>query len=159
LPDGKTWRIDDHRTSWLLASHAPSSSSLGVRVFLEDDAINAARCEEHARRDSPSLPLPASGRVISWAVPRALEGWDTRAMLLLVPRNQAGQPLDLEGHLLLFSARVRKCMVLHYATRALGPGADEVIGARLAEVEELVRRVEPLDELQGPPAEPPPFAR
>lgn len=159
LPDGKAWRIDDHRTSWLVASHAPSSSSLSVRVFLESEATNAARCEARARQNDPRLPDEGQGRVLSRELSGALPGWDTRSLATSVTLNKPHEPLDLEGHLAVFSASNRKCMVIHYATRAVGAGADGVLGARIADAEELVRKIEPVNELEGPGQERPSFAR
>jgi hypothetical protein len=128
LPDGKAWRIDDHRTSWLVATHAPSSSSLGLRVFFEDEATNPARCEARARQHDGKLPAEADGRVLERSSAEVLPGWDTRSFVLSTLRSAPGAPLDLEGHRVVFAASIRKCMVIHYATRAVGPGAEAVLG-------------------------------
>src|SRR5262245_42562151 len=32
LPDGRAWKIDDHSGTWLVATHAASSSELAVRA-------------------------------------------------------------------------------------------------------------------------------
>lgn len=155
LPDGKAWRIDDHRTSWLVATHAPSSSSLGLRVFFEDEATNPARCEARARQHDGRLPAEGDGRVLERSSAEVLPGWDTRSFVLTTLRSAPGAPLDLEGHRVVFAASIRKCMVIHYATRAVGPGAEAVLGARLAEAGDLLRKIEPWDGLQGPEQEPP----
>src|SRR5919205_509074 len=36
LPDGAAWKIDDHRSAWLRASHEPTRSSLALRSWAED---------------------------------------------------------------------------------------------------------------------------
>lgn len=150
LPDGKEWRIDDHRTSWLSASHPLSSSSLSLRIFLEEEATNAARCEARARQNDPALPTEKQAKALKNKVLKTLPDWDTRAQFFLLPLNQPGQPLDLEGHLVAFAASNRKCMVFHYATRAIGASADAVIGARVADAEEWLSKIEVVDELRGP---------
>ncbi len=159
LPDGKSWRIDDHKNSWLLATHPPSSSSLSLRVYQESEAVNPARCEARAREQDPRLPTEAAGRILERSAAPAIKGWDTRSLVISVLRSRPGEPLDLEGHRVVFAASIRKCMVIHYATRAVGSGAEGVLGARLAESEELVGKIEPWDGLQGPGVEAPPFER
>ncbi|MDW8250619.1 MAG: hypothetical protein RMJ98_15095 [Myxococcales bacterium] len=159
FPDGKNWRIDDHRNSWLLATHPPSSSSLSLRVYQESEAVNPARCEARARQHDPRLPSESSGKILERSAAPVIKGWDTRSLVLSVLRSRPGEPLDLEGHRVVIASSVRKCMVIHYATRAVGAGAEGVLGARLAESEELVSKIEPWDGLQGPGAEPLPFEK
>ncbi len=49
LPDGKSWRIDDHGGNWLIATHAGAASELVVRTWREEAVMNRGRCEERAR--------------------------------------------------------------------------------------------------------------
>ena len=143
----------------MLATHPPSSSSLSLRVYQESEAVNPTRCEARAREQDPTLPTEATGRVLERSSASAIKGWATRSLVISVLRSRPGEPLDLEGHRIVFAASVRKCMVVHYATRAVGAGAEGVLGARLADSEELVGKIEPWDGLQGPGAEAPPFER
>ncbi len=155
LPDGATWKINDHRSSWLTATHAPTSSSLSVRVYLEDEAVNRARCEAHVRADDPALPTEPLSPASEARDRSILAGWDAHSLVATVPHSKPGQPLDVEGHLVVFGAQVRRCLVVHFATRAVGAEAEEVVGARLGEAARIVRDIEWVDELQGPGREPP----
>jgi hypothetical protein len=155
LPDGKAWKINDHKGSWLVATHAGSSSSISLRVYLEDEAVNRARCEAHARADDPALPPEEPGKQADSRDLAILPGWDAHSLVTTTPRSQRGQPLDVEGHLVAFGALVRRCVVIHYATRAQGPEAAGVVGTRLGEAARIVRDIEWVDERQGPGREPP----
>lgn len=145
LPDGTAWRIDDRRTSWLVAEHAPTESRLRLRVFRDDEPRNWQKCEARARELDPSLP-PLE-RVVEERAEGLLSGWDARAWAMIRP----GPGGVVEGHYLMVAANIRKCLVAHYATRASGPSAAAVLGARLGDVAERVLgglRVD--DELGGP---------
>jgi hypothetical protein len=153
LPDGTSWRIDDRRGPWLVAAHPATESRLRVRVLREDGPRNWRTCEARAREVDPSLP-PAE-RVVEERGEGLLAGWDARAWALTRPAPDGA----VEGHYLLVAARIRKCLVAHFATRARGPAAGAVLGARLGDVAERVlgaMRVD--DELDGPGRLPPPRA-
>jgi hypothetical protein len=159
LPDGKGWRIDDHRSSWLVATHAASSSSLGLRVYLEDSAINRSRCEARARELDPSLPAESPSQLVEAREKDVIKGWDARSVVQIAVQHRNEPSQIVEGHQLVFAALVRKCLVLHLATRAAGPGAEAAVGARLGELSELVRTLRVDDDLAGPSREPPPSGR
>ncbi|HEU4410623.1 MAG TPA: hypothetical protein VFS43_35535 [Polyangiaceae bacterium] len=154
LPDGAAWRIDDRRTPWLVAEHAATESRLRLRAFRDDEPRNWQKCEARARELDPSLP-PLE-RVVEERAEGLLAGWDARAWAVTKPAPGGA----VEGHYLLVAANVRKCLVAHYATRARGPRAGAVLGARLGDVAERVvggLRVD--DELGGPGRVPPPRGR
>jgi hypothetical protein len=151
LPDGAAWRIDDRRTPWLVAEHAPTASRLRLRILREDEPRNWRGCEARAREVDPSLP--ALEGVVEERADGVLAGWDARAWAVIKPAPDGA----VEGHYLMVAANVRKCLVAHYATRAGGPQAGAVLGARLGDVAERVLgglRVD--DELGGPGRAPPP---
>ncbi|HEU4536684.1 MAG TPA: hypothetical protein VFS00_21310 [Polyangiaceae bacterium] len=151
LPDGKAWRINDRRGPWLVAEHAPTDSRLRLRAFRDDDPRNWRTCEARARELDPSLP-PLEG-VVEERAEGLLAGWDARAWALLRPAPDG----SIEGHYLFVAARIRKCLVAHYATRARGPAAGAVLGARLGDVaERIVGGLRADDELEGPGCTPPP---
>lgn len=159
LPDGKGWRIDDHRGAWLVATHAASASSLGLRLDIEDSAINRSRCEARARERDPSLPPESPPQTVEIREKDVIKGWDARSIVQVSVQGR-GQPSQVvEGHQMVFAALVRKCLVLHLATRATGPGAEAAVGARLGELAELVRTLRIDDDLAGPGREPPPVGR
>jgi hypothetical protein len=151
LPDGAAWRIDDRRTPWLVAEHAPTGSRLRVRAFRDDEPQNWRKCEARARELDPSLP--SLERVVEERAEGLIAGWDARAWAVTRPAPDGA----VEGHYLMVAANIRKCLVAHYATRASGPRAGAVLGARLGDVAERVlggMRVD--DELGGPGRVPPP---
>lgn len=153
LPDGGAWRIDDRRTPWLVAEHAPTASRLRLRAFREDEPRNWQKCEARARELDPSLP--ALERVVEERAAGLLEGWDARAWATTRPAADGA----VEGHYLLVAANVRKCLIAHYATRAGGPQAGAVLGARLGDVgERVLGRLRVDDELGGPARAAPPAA-
>src|SRR5207253_11167008 len=49
LPDGKTWKIDDHSKPELVATHAPTSSRVTVITTTEEELVNRKHCETRAR--------------------------------------------------------------------------------------------------------------
>ncbi len=70
LPDGRAWRIDDHSTLWLRATHAASSSALLARVWFEPSPVNDERCYARAREWEPRLPDLAAARIVDDTVVR-----------------------------------------------------------------------------------------
>ena len=150
LPDGRGWAIDDHKGEWLVATHAASTSVLRLRSLHEDHAQSHAKCEASARAKDPSLPREDQGRVIA-TTDDVLPGWDAHAVALIIPRQGA-----VEGHVTVFAANVRRCLVVHFATRSSARDAEAVVGVRLGDITDLVRKITPEDERSGPGREPPP---
>lgn len=130
LPDGKAWRIDDHRSPWLVASHATSSTTLRVRVWRELELASRDRCEQRAREWAPDLPSLVGARVIDDgplpAVPAP--GFDTRVVAAIA---QPKAPDAVDGFVIAFGASGKKCFAYAWVATARGPGAAERIGDRL----------------------------
>lgn len=161
LPDGAAWKIDDHGTSWLVAKHPASSSTLRLRMFREDHAVNKAKCEALGRAAEPALPKELEGRLVD-ASDNVLPGWDGHGFSVVAatrprpaPPGGAAPPPVLVGQYLGVAANIRRCLVVHFATQA-PTGSEAVIGARLADVLEIVRRIQVEDDLAGPTRTPPP---
>jgi hypothetical protein len=177
FPDGKTWKIDDRRGEWLVATHAPTSSVLRVRILGDDQPFNRKRCEERARAEDPSLPREHQGQLIEASDARVMPGWDAHSFSIVEP-GRAGAPAVaggargarppaasasapppaapiLDAHHVIFAAQVRRCLVVHFATRAAGPTAEATVGARLGEISELATLLRFEDETAGPGREPP----
>ena len=150
LPDGRGWAIDDHKSEWLVATHAASTSVLRLRTLREDHAMSHAKCEASARAKDPSLPREDQGRLIATA-DDLLPGWDARSIAIVIPREGS-----LEGQLTLYAANVRRCLVVHFATRSSARDAEAAIGARLGDVTDLLRKITIEDDRAGPGREPPP---
>ncbi len=129
LPEGKQWRIDDHSHRELRATHAPTRSEVRVYAWRERDLMNRARCEGRARDLGLVPDLDAT--MLEQEVVTQPAGWDGRVWLGLETRSTgAGKP-TLIGHLMEFSARMRRCLFFYYRTEV--PGGDErMLSARLA---------------------------
>lgn len=128
LPEGKAWRIDDHHGPWLEATHAAEGSTLLVRSWTEDGRATRARCEAQARLWRP-LPDRPSADVMQERSIAAPEGFDTQIVIAVVP-GKAGAPLA--AFALAFGAHAHRCFAWAYTTSAAGPGAERVLGERLA---------------------------
>lgn len=149
LPDGRTWRIDDHKASWLTATHAPSSSTVRVRMFLESHAQNRAKCEARVREADTGLPKPKADQSVDDAEAGVLAGWDARAISFVTP--DGATPQKLVGHLLVFASNIRKCLAFQLTTEATGPTAQEIIAARLVDAKERIVRDLRFDQDLGAP--------
>jgi hypothetical protein len=129
LPDGHAWRIDDHTTGWLVATHAPTASTLLVRTWREDANMNRARCEERAR-SWRALPDREGTDLIEQFDLALPPDHDTHAE---VRAGRGGARADtITGAVLAFGGFARKCFAYVYATSASGPGAEAAVGDRLA---------------------------
>lgn len=146
LPDGAAWRIDDHKASWLVARHPATSTVLRFKLFREEHAVNRDRCEAMMRRDDPTLPREDDAAIDRADAPVA--GWDSRAFAVVSASRDADAPLV--GQYVAWGASIRRCFALHVATSARGADAAATLGARLAELPELTKRLSFEDTTAGP---------
>lgn len=145
LPDGRAWKIDDHRERELVATHAPSRSTLTLYSFAEPELMNRQSCEARARENG--LVTLHDPRTVADETAVGPEAYDTRIWIALEAGASSESPMT--GHAFLFGAYVRKCLFVHYAT-SVPSGRDEpLLTSRLATVRLLVLsgiRMEPFDE-------------
>ena len=131
LPDGHAWRIEDDRSAWMQATHAPTSSRLRIRASIERSALSREGCLARARDDLPDLEdaIVIDDRVATLA--------DEEASVWI---RAAIRPADdgLEGLIVASAVSLRRCLVLLYETRAQGDAAPEAIAERLALVADTV---------------------
>jgi hypothetical protein len=156
LPEGHAWRIDDHAGPWLSATHAPSGSTLLVRSWTEDGRATRVRCEERARLWR-ALPDRAGADVVQERSLAAPDGFDTQLVVAIVP-GKPGAPIA--AFALAFGAHTHRCFAWAYTTSATGPGAERVVGERLAAMVErslgkAVLDNELVPHIQREPAGPP----
>ena len=127
LPDGKAWRIDDHSRPSLLALHEPTGSRLTVITTQEDELVNRQKCEERARAlgwvTSPTLTTVEDQATIG------PEAYDSRIWVALDAAKPGGA---LEGHVYLFGAFIRRCLLVHVSTRIASAKDEDVLSERLA---------------------------
>jgi len=127
LPDGKAWRIDDHSRPSLFALHEATGSKVHVLTTQEDDLVNRQKCELRAR-------------ALGWVTSKTLttvddeatigpEAYDSRIWVALDAAKQGGA---LEGHVYLFGAFIRRCLLVHVSTSVASAKDEGVLSERLA---------------------------
>jgi hypothetical protein len=143
LPDGKTWKIDDHSKPELVATHAPTSSRLMVVTTNEEDLMNRARCETRARElgHVPNRDLTT----VENEVMTHPEAYDSRVWVALDPGRPGGA---VDGHVFLFGSFLRRCLILHVVTTVPSAKDLDVLSSRLAIVRGQVIRGLKLDPMR-----------
>jgi len=128
LPDGHTWRIDDHSRETLVATHAPTRSRVVAATFRVEALVGRAQCEAlaHARNLVPSGEL----RVLEDETGITQQTFDTRTVVAIEPGLGPSQPLV--GHVMAFGGFLRKCFVFDYSTEVDGAADEPVLSTRLA---------------------------
>ncbi len=152
LPDGHAWRIDDHSRPELVATHAPTQSTVTVAVFRSDALVGRSECELLAR-DRGLVP-PGDLRTLENAVDVTQGNFDTRIWVAVEPG--ARPDASLVGHVLAFGGFLRKCYVFHFATRVDGAGNADVLSTRLAYARARIFGGLALETLGAVPREAPP---
>ncbi len=145
LPDGRAWKIDDHHARELVATHAPTRSTLTLYTFSEPELMNRQLCE--ARSREAGLVTLDEPRTVADETTTGPDAYDTRIWIALEAGVAPGPTLT--GHAFLFGAYIRKCLFVHYAT-SVPSGKDEpTLTSRLATARLLILaglRMEPFDE-------------
>jgi hypothetical protein len=95
--------------------------------------MNRARCEERARL-SRRLPEVDDTEVLERRRIDVPEGFDTEVRVAVSPEGP-GKPIEAAA--IAFGGWAHKCFAFAYTTHASGPGAEEVIGRRLAAVVQM----------------------
>ena len=135
LPDGKSWRIDDHGGNWLIATHAGAASELVVRTWREEAVMNRGRCEERARFWR-KIPERESADIVEKHSVNVPPDFDTVVEVGVIATALQGKKAkpgeDLRGFALAFGGKGRRCFAWIYTTSVGGPGAEAVLGERLA---------------------------
>lgn len=129
LPDGKAWKIDDHKGATMTAVHAPTSSTIALIATQEENLMNRQRCEERARAIGM---VPANSERLTTLedqVHVGPEAYDSRIWVALDPGKPDG---GVEGHVFLFGAFLRRCLLVHLSTTVPNARDEEVLASRLA---------------------------
>jgi len=127
LPDGREWKIDDHRSAELVASHAPTDSHLTILATQEEDLMNRQRCEERAR--ARGWVKKSTLTTVDDQVTVGPDAYDSRVWVALDATKEGG---GVEGHVYLFGAFLRRCLLVHLTTSVPSSRDEEVLAARLA---------------------------
>ena len=159
MPDGATWKIDDHKTPWLRAIHAPTRSALTVRSWTEDSNVTRRSCYARARAWEPRLP-DLEGQSLIDDKTRVLLG--SRDARVAVGVTVAADPDPVTGGFVVaIVGDVRRCIVVAFQTEANGAGAQDEVADRLAIAADRLLPSMKLDQSFTPsrePAMPPPGA-
>lgn len=127
LPDGKAWKIDDHEGPALVASHPATGSTLVVQTTQEEELVNRQRCEERAR-NLGWVPNPRLTTVEDHVL-TGPDAYDSRLWVALDP-DHADTRVD--GHVYLFGAFLRKCLLVHLTTSIATTKDEDILATRLA---------------------------
>lgn len=151
LPDGRNWRIDDHSSRWLEATHQPTGSTLLVRTWDEIGLIDRHKCEARARQWR-ALPPGGGAAMEERAIP-TLPDYDTHVEVH-IDASRPGEPIA--AYALAFGGWARGCFAWIYTTTARGGAAEAALGDRLAAMVDgslarTRRRASPLSPTLGPP--------
>jgi len=150
LPDGPAWRIDDHKSPWLRATHEGTRSKIALRSWREEENVTRGGCYARARAWDPSLPDLDASRLLDDGV-RPLDAQSARVIVGL-----AG-PVDapsIGGFVLAIVGDVRRCLLVAYETEAQGPAAEGQVADRLAIVADRLLPAIKLDQSFAPSREP-----
>lgn len=143
LPDGKAWKIDDHKEPDMVALHDATMSRFTVRATNEEGLMNRQRCEARARAlgivPDKADKLFTTVHDDVWIGP---EAYDSRVWVAI----EAGQPGGgMTGHVFLFGSFIRRCLFVHLSTTIPTGNQEEVLATRLAVAEEKIVKAITLD--------------
>jgi hypothetical protein len=133
LPDGATWKIDDHRSAWLKATHEPTRSTFLLRIWNEDQVTTRKECYARAREWEPRLPDLDAFPLIDDKL-RPLLGYRDARVAVGVTVQHAPEPAT-GGFVAAIVGDVHHCAVVAYQTEVSGAGAEDEVADRLAIVE------------------------
>ena len=150
LPDGPAWRIDDHRSPWLRATHEGTRSKIVLRSWREDENVTRGACYARARAWDPSLPDLDALRLLEDGV-RPL---DSQSARVIVGLAGAADAPSIGGFVLAIVGEVRRCLVVAYETEAKGAAAEGEVADRLAIVADRLLPAIKLDQSFAPSREP-----
>jgi hypothetical protein len=128
FPDGHGWRIDDHHTPMLVATHAATESTLTLGLSAEPQLMNRQRCEAAARERG--LVHDDAFQTVADEVIVGPGPYDTHVTVSALPATAPHR--SLSGHVFLFGAYMRKCLFVHFETKEREGEDEAALSARLA---------------------------
>ena len=129
LPDGHAWRIDDHSSAELVATHAATRSRVVLATFRADALVGRSQCEALAH-DRKLIPVVPDLQTLEDVSGITQETFDTRTVVAVVPGAGPDQPLV--GHVMAFGGFLRKCFVFDFSTEVAGLADEPALSSRLA---------------------------
>jgi hypothetical protein len=152
LPDGAAWKIDDHRSGWLRATHEPTRSALLVRSWAEDSIVTRKGCYARAREWEPRLPDLDAVPLIDDKMRPLLGSRDARVAVGVVVRGAPTPSTD--GFVVGIAGDVHRCAVVVFQTEASGDLAQDEIADRLVIASDRLLPSMKLDQSFAPSREP-----
>lgn len=152
LPDGSSWKIDDHHSPWMRAGHEATRSRLVLRSWSEDQNVTRKACYARAREWEPALPDLEVLTLIDDGMRKLMGDKDARVAVGVVPPGAPGAMTG--GFVVAVVGSVRRCIVVAFQTQAGGPAAGDEVAGRLALVEGRLLPSLKLDQSFAPSREP-----
>jgi hypothetical protein len=153
LPDGSAWKIDDHRSGWLRATHEPTRSALLVRAWSEGENVTRKACYARAREWESGLPDLEAQPLIDDQM-RSLLGYRDAARVAVGVLVRGGTESATGGFVVAIVGEVRRCVLVAYETEASGAAAQDEVADRLAIVTDRLLPSMKLDQSFTPSREP-----
>lgn len=134
LPDRAAWTIvdrDDQLGGWMVATHAPTNTTVRIRRFDETTLVGRRECELRAQL-AGELPKPEQledGKFTT-LVDEPLHrptGWDGRRWVGF----ESAPGGRLAGHVVLATGHHRACLVVHVRTEVRADADAEALADRL----------------------------
>ncbi len=130
FPDGTSWRIDDHSSQWLDATHV-AGVRVRLRSWVEPKPVSWQHCEREARRLAPDIPFRQEGGAIDEYVSHELFAPDFTSGVVVGLSAADPHTQTLQGHVLAFGASARRCVIYWFHASANGPKGAPMLGDRL----------------------------
>jgi hypothetical protein len=151
FPRGSEWRIDDHSTPALVATHAPTHSRVLVAVFFADAVVGRDQCKSAA--EERKLVTTGPFQTLDDQTQITQQTFDTRIEVVIASGSDPSQPLV--GHVMAFGGFLRKCYVFDYSTEVPNARAAEILSSRLALAQTRILGGLVLDAIASPPRDEP----
>jgi len=139
VPEARAWQIDRGEKNWLLLHHAPSHSSLFVRVWRAARTVTPDSCRAQAALWQPVIGEVGEDQRVSEQRLQVPLGFDTAVEALVIglsgtPHSAAGppEPVEVEGRVHAFGAAPGRCFAVLFVTRSRGTGAERVVAERMS---------------------------
>jgi hypothetical protein len=125
LPDGKGWKIDDHKKPYLYATHEPTHSVVVIKAWSDDALQSRQTCETTARLENlfPDAELVTAEEVHVAEPP----SFDTRLLVAVETHGQKGAT----GHVIAIGGYIRRCLFFHFWSD-VPAGQEDLLLTRLA---------------------------
>jgi hypothetical protein len=128
LPGKASWQLVDGPT-WLVLSHAPTSTELALRTWRAERLVKRSDCEAQARLARTSIPNVREEALVDRRRFATPADFDSELVVGVEPT-----PQGVSGYAIEFGASVGRCYAAVFTTHVRGAGAEQEIAARLGVV-------------------------